>query len=339
MNDIRFLRNELSELSDNIKKAEKCNEISRNYLYRNLDLVEHYAHLALNHMAEYDEHIEKGKAFQNLGAACFLRQDFTDGVNYYHEASLMAQNDPLTLLRIYLGIGINFTLLECYRDAIKYEEMALSLAIKHNYITEKVPIFNNLGRIYSQLGEFELANHYYYSGVQLANELEAWSRLGYLYVGLARNALFSKDLTNMEKILLKMEESMEKHGEIWFLGINKTLWATYYLHFDNFELSKSNFDIGMSILKEEEQAHYIFIAYCDYLNTLLELNHLSYSKLYFFDFYQTLETFSIETGYPTYYKMKANYYSRLNDIKNFNEFNMAYQTKHEALCQIIKKYF
>jgi tetratricopeptide (TPR) repeat protein len=284
-------------------------------------------------------HIEKGKAYQNLGAACFLRQDFKDGVNYYHQASIIAKDDAITLLRIYLGIGINFTLLECYRDAIKYEEMALSLAIKHNFTSEKVAIYNNLGRIYSHLGEYDLANDYYYSGVQIAIENEVWQKLGYLYVGLIRNELFRENYIAMEKLLLKMEETMETHSEIWFLGINKTLWALLYLHHDNLPLSKSNFDLGMSILKEEEQAHYIFIAYRDYLDSLIKLNHYPHANIYFYDFYQAIENYSIETGYPTYYKMKASFHSLQGDLKNFNAFNTAYQEKHKELCSIIKTYF
>lgn len=337
--DLRQLKNELSDLSDNSSKAEKCNEISRAYLYRDLDLVEHYAHLALNHLVKYEEHPERGRAYQNLGAACFLRQNTQEGFRYYKEALSQAEDDPITKLRVYLGVGINFTWLESFEDAIKYEEAALSIALKENIIPEKIAIFNNLGRIYSMLGEYDLANEYYFSGAHLAKEEESWLRLGYILVGLIRNALKQKALDAMEKYILKLERLMESHDEIWFLGLSKVMYGCYNLMNDNLDMAFMNFEMGMEILKEEAQAYYIFISYTDFIQCLMDKAMYVQAKYMFYDFYQAIETYSIEPGYPIYYKMMSKYYSTLGDIKNFNAFHEEYQKKHDELLSIMKSYF
>jgi tetratricopeptide (TPR) repeat protein len=329
----------LSESSENSEKANKCNELARSFIYKDLDQVEYYANLAVLHAKSCDSLLEEAKAYLSLGAMSFLRQNFETGIKYYSKALTKCGHDPLTLVRVYMGIGVCYSQLTCYKEAITYEEKALKIACQENLLPEKAAIFNNIGRIYHEIGDFQLAFQYYSRGFNIAEEQNITKTQGYLLVGLIRNEIKAKAFMNAEKFLLKLEKLIEKHNEMWYMGISRCLWATYYMGNDAKEIAKDYFAMGIEIIEDENQEYYLGFAYKDYAEALTESGDYYAAKLIYEKYHDALVKHSIHAAFPQYHCSISKYYSKQSRVKQFNIHKNLFDETKDSLSKTLKEYF
>lgn len=337
---IRILKQELSDSSDNSFQACKCNEISRLYMYRDVDQVQHYGHLALEHAKKANNTREIARAYFNIGAGYFLCQNLKEGVAYYSlAAKLIKEEDPQTLVRIYMGIGVNFTQINCHQESVYYQEKALQIAVKENLIPEKAGIYNNIGRVYSDLGDHQLAMNYYQRGLQIAYDEGLQTIKGYLLVGAIQNDLKHNALDDVESNLLRLEKLIDKHNEMWYLGISQCLWGCYYAASDSLGCAKEYFTTGIEILEAEGQNYYLALAYAFYTDTLTRQGELFEAKLAYDLYKAMIDKYSLDLALPMYYGSLSDFYAKQSDVRYYNKYNQLYTESKDALEIILREHF
>ena len=74
--------------------------------------------------------------------------------------------------------------------------------------------------------------------------------------GIVQNDLKFNHLSEVEYYLLKLDKLMDQHNEMWYMGITKCLWGSYYAASDAIEYARECFNTGIEIIEEEEQTYY-----------------------------------------------------------------------------------
>ena len=334
---LRILKKEYQILSDPIEKANKANEISRAYLYRDLDQVREYAHKALDLLKDSDI-IEISKAYLNLGAACLLSQDFEGGIFYYHKVYLEKASEEL-LMRCHMGVGVCFLKLHLYQEALNHEEKALDLALKIDHPSGLAGIYTNIATIHMHLASYELANSYFSKALDIAKS-KAYSNIqGYIYIGLLNSDLKQKKISSMENHLLEIEALIDGENEMWYIGITQSFKACYYVHLENIEMADIYFKIGIDILEAEEQYLYLVLAYDEYINSLISKDFYHKAKELFDNYGNIIDRYNLELAKPKYLITAMNYYITIGNIPKYHQYQSQYEDYRSVTKKMLERYF
>ena len=334
---LRMLKKEYRLLSDPIDKAKKANEISRAYLYRDLDQVKEYAHKALDLLKDSDI-IEISKAYLSLGAASLLSQDFEGGIFYYHKVYLEKASDEL-LMRCHMGVGVCFLKLHLYQEALIHEEKALDIALKIDNPSGLAGIYTNIATIHMHLASYELADSYFSKALDIAKS-KAYSNIqGYIYIGLLNSDLKQKKINAMENHLLEIEALIDGENEMWYIGITQSFKACYYVQLENIEMADIYFKIGIDILEAEEQYLYLVLAYDEYINSLISKHFYQQAKDLLDIFGNTIDKHNLDLGRPKYLKTAMNYYITIGDIPKYHKYQTQYEDYRFVTKKMLERYF
>jgi tetratricopeptide (TPR) repeat protein len=334
---IRRLKKEYQLLTDPIKKAKIANQISRAYLYRDLDQVNEYAHIALS-LLEDSNTVEISKAYLNLGASCFLSQDFKGGISYYHKVYTAKASEEL-LMRCHMGVGVCYLKLHLYQEALYHEERALDLALKTDHSSGLSGIYNNIATIHMHLGSYDLAESYFSKALLIAKSNDYTNIQGYIYIGLLNNDLKQNNINSMEENFLHIEALIDGKNEMWYIGITQCFKGCYYIHLENLEMAEIYFKIGLEILEAEEQFLYLVLGYEEYINTLVNNGYTFEAKKLLEAFGKIIEKYNLDLGKPKYFKTSMNYYISTGNIPKYHHYQNEYETYRRAAKKQLENYF
>lgn len=336
--DLRLLKKQLQEETHPLFKAQKANELSRAYLYRDLDQVEAFARLAMD-LACQSNRDEYLRATINLGASHLLRQDFDTGLDYYYKVYTSSQS-PKLLVRCYMAIGVCYSKLAFYEEALAFEEKALDLSLKANNNSATAAIFNNIATIYMNQGAHDLSEQYFSKALTLASKHHYTNIQAYLLVGLLNNDLRRQKYDHMEDYFNQIETLIDAQNEMWFIGITQCLKACYHIAYDNMELAMVYFDIGIDILEDEDQYMYLVLAYDE---LILSLDRAGYQRkaLDYLNIYEDKITHkNLKMGKGLFLKTAMDYYANHQSIKLYHHYQKSftdYTTHYSYVLEKFKK--
>lgn len=335
---IKQLKFSLSKISDVSPKVSLLNQLSRAYMYKDNKMAFHYANEALHLATHLDDKIQICKAYVNKAAYEFINQNYKGGILYYHKAFSNLENDYESEVRVYYGISNIYRMLDNSSESLNYLEKALKISEEHNLYKETAVCHNNMGRVYSLSGEFELANYCYDKAIQMSTEHQFNTLEGYVRVNKIKNMLTANHLDNIESDLFQLEDLIDKHNEFWYIGMVQCLWGFYYSLNDITDYAKERFELGLKILEDEEQYYYLFESYIDYGKILYQNNKIFQAKSIFERGIVRLENYEIE-NHPYFYKEVSNFYSKINDHKSSLKYLKKYETSKYNLEVHLKKFF
>jgi tetratricopeptide (TPR) repeat protein len=334
---LRILKKEYQLLSDPIEKAKKANEISRAFLYRDLDQVREYAHKALSLLNDTNT-TEICKAYLNLGAACFLSQDLEGGIFYYHKVYLQNPSEEL-LMRCHMGVGVCFLKLHFYQEALYHEEKALDLALKIGHSGGLAGIYTNIATVHMHLESYELADCFFSKALKIAKSNAYGNIQGYIFVGLLNNDLKQKNMNAIENHFLEIETLIDGENEMWYIGITQSFKACYYIHLDNIDMADIYFKIGMDILEAEEQYLYLVLAFDEYINSLISKHYYQEAKEQLHTFGNVIDKYKLDLGRPKFLKTAMIYYNTVGDIPNYHKYQQEYEDFRSVTKKMLDRYF
>lgn len=336
---IRLLKKQLNESSDVGSQMDILNKLARTYMYRDITLVQQYATQALDLAKSYHNSFEMVRAYVSLGAKEAICRNLKNSIHYYHLAFDLLGNDPLSEVRIYMGICNTYLDLENFNKAKEYCEKALELSIAHQLLSEEIACYNNFGRIYRELERYEIADNFFEKGIRLT-EIHNKSLLkGYLCVNQVKNLFSWKHVEHIEEKLLKLEELIDHNNELWFVGVLQGLWGMFYAYNEIPDYAKERFELAISILEDEEQLINLLSTYVDYCETLIQNNRYLQAKSIYSRAITYLETRDIKDVLPTFTKTMAKFYKEIGDIKSSLQYLKDYEATKLSLTNYIEQYF
>lgn len=332
----------LKEHLQKVPEEKKCifhNKLARAYTYRDSDAVIFHANKALEISKKYNNTKEEARAYFNLGAVKFLYQELKEGVDCYHQANLLCNDNDFELkTRIYMGICLTYAQLHCFEKALYYGEQALKIALTENLYEEQCSIYNNHGHIYNYLGEYDLAEDFFNKGLELATFKGYTWKETFLTYNIARNKIYAGD-ANIEKYIFKIEALIEKRDEMWYLGPVQILWAMYYIETGSYENSTSKIDLGLQILEEEKQDFYYLMAYTDLTHLLNSKSLLSETE----NLYQRALVYFEEENHvlslARLYLRMSKFYSEHEEVSKYQTYLRKYVAIKSDLEHYINKFF
>jgi len=333
---IRQLKEELKQLSNSLLKAQKANELSRAYLYRDLDLVEKYASLALS-LLNKENHEEILLAHMNLGSCKLLRQDFNAGLDYYYKVFSETKSDQL-LLRCYMAIGVCYSKLDMNKEALSFQEKALELAQITKDHSASAAIFNNYATIFTSQGHFDLSESYFLKALDIATTNDFSNIQAYVYVGLLHNDLRRKRYDQMDDYFYKIEQLIDSENEMWFLGITQCLKACFCVAHDNLEKAEVYFEMGIDILETEEQFMYLVLAYNEFILSLQSADYYKEANELLSVFEEIINKNNLQMGKGIFLKTAMDYHASTKDIKSYHKYHKKYNTYKNYYSKILSVY-
>lgn len=335
---IRQLKFGLSENSDTLSKVSLLNQLSRAYMYKDNEMVLHYANEALHLATQLNDKKHICKAYVNKAAYEFINQNYKNGILYYHKAFSNLENDYESEVRVYYGISNIYRMLEISNKSLNYLEKALKISEEHHLYKEVAACYNNMGRVYSTSNEYQLANICYDKAIQISTEHNFNTLEGYVRVNKIKNQLTANQIDFIENDLFQLEDLIDKHNEFWYIGMVQCLWGLYYSLNDITDYAKERFELGIKILEDEEQYYYLFEAYIDYGKILYNNNKILQAKSILERGAIRLENYKIE-NHPYFFKEIANFYTKISDHKSSLKYLKKYETSKYNLEVNLNKYF
>ncbi|MBI9014209.1 MAG: tetratricopeptide repeat protein [Clostridiales bacterium] len=335
---IKTIKGNLLNASE-FDKITLYNELSRAYMYRDIEAVIYNANEALSLANQYDQKNEQAKAYFNIGAAKLLSQDMKAGVDAYHKAMLLSDpTDYVLIARIYMGISLTYTQLHCFEKALFYGEKALNIALQENLYEVQCSVYNNHGHIYNYLEDYELSDSFFVQGLKIAIHHQFTWKETFLTYNLARNKLLSGN-TDVEKYIFNIESLIEEQDEMWYLGPVQILWAMYYIMTDSYENAVPKIDLGLQILEEEKQDFYHLLAHTDLTHALTYKNYEIEAEALYQKFLHYLEEENLVISLPKLYLKMSIFYSKKGQVSLYQKYLRKYVDLKTDLEQYINKFF
>jgi CHAT domain-containing protein/tetratricopeptide (TPR) repeat protein len=195
---------EIAESTANLEEKNNClTNIAAIYMdLGNYDRALEYSSRALDLDRRRKDPADISKDLNNLGII-FRRKgiisenkaDFYASLNYYEEAKKIAKSigDNATEIKVLNNIGSVYSYLGEYARSLEYFQSALGKAQKAQDAEEMSIILNNIGIVYSQVGNYEESTRYYQRVIDLASETKGKKVLWEAYFEIA-NAYRNQNL-------------------------------------------------------------------------------------------------------------------------------------------------
>jgi len=335
---IRVIKEHLLVASE-VNKIALYNELSRAYMYRDLEAVISNANKALTLAIKYEQKNEQARSYFNIGAANFLYQDLKTGVDAYHKANLLCDpTDNVLKARIYMGVCLTYTQLHCFEKALYYGEKALNIALQEDLYEVQCSIYNNHGHIYNYLEDYELSDSFFTQGLRIAIHHQYTWKETFLTYNLARNKLLTGN-TDVEEYIFNIESLIEKKDDMWYLGPVQILWALYYIMTDSYENAIPKIDLGLQILEEEKQDFYHLLAYTDLTHVLTYKNYEIEAEALYQNYVSYLEEKNLVLSLPRIYFKMSTFYSKKGQVSLYQKYLRKYVDLKTDLEQYINKFF
>lgn len=194
--------------------------------------------------AEGDLSDEELAYFYNFKIALNLKNDDLDSIPYYTNRALLyasALNNEDLEVRLNFNLGLYYRFAGDYSKSLEYTLKGLSLA--DNFKNRQIDLYNNLGGIYFELNDFDLALTYLKKSYDLAVEIKdikktavAYANLGNVYMMTGKNEEARSSLLDSYLYFEKIQDTT---------NIIKSLTSR-----SRVELLESNFDTAIEYLSQ-----------------------------------------------------------------------------------------
>lgn len=336
--NIRLLENKLTMTSD-VEKVSIHNQLSRSYMYRDVNKMYHHVSEALSLSEKYELLDEKATAYYYLGCYYYLSNNYKLSIDYFKQALLLCPSQYIDLkASIYNRVGIYYALIHNFDKASKYVEKAIELVSASSHYKILCSAYISMGRIHRYLEEYDIADYYYRESARIAESNNLTHMVPDTLLVITHNKLHTFEL-NIEKNLLQIENYMEEHDDLWYLGPTKVMWAVYYILSDAKDVATINYEMALDILEEEKQfstliATYTILTfaleYKNYCDEALEL--LLRAEAFF-------QKNDYSFGLPKLYLALSKFYSRQGKVKLYQSYLRKYVASKERLDGYMNQYF
>lgn len=336
---IRIIKEQLQTSSDDLSKVKYLNDLARAYMYRDLDLVNHYANEALSLALVLNNNYETVRAYISIAARYVTKQELALALEYYHKAYEILEFDPLSEVRICMGISNISRSIDNFRTAKEYSERALELSIAHKLLHEEIACYNNFGKIYSSLNMHDLAQDFYNKAITLCERENAPLMRGFSFVSKVKHLFVTQQVESIEDELLTLEALIDNNNELWYVGIIQCLWGMFYANHDIPDYAKERFELGISILEDEVQLTNLVEAYIDYSNILIDMNRLLQAESIYKRALAYLEAQGILHIPPILLKSIGHLYKVGGNAKESLDYFNKYEASKSTLEALLQNYF
>ncbi|MGB3145396.1 MAG: ATP-binding protein, partial [Maribacter sp.] len=214
-----ILANQALKLSDSINYKKGELEALANFSTLNLysgktkDVI-FYTNKVLESDKETDFPDLKMKLYNELGQAYFILQDYPSSYSNFLKGldlSEKYQNDDFAV-KVNMNLGTMFSLLEDYNEAILfYSEAQKSLDKAHNSKRMEAMIFANLGFLNIQIGNYQKAEDYLKTAVNVFDQEKVLEWLAFSYTTLGKLNL---KMNIFEDAIRNYQMALEIHSSL-----------------------------------------------------------------------------------------------------------------------------
>ncbi|MEK7431694.1 MAG: tetratricopeptide repeat protein [Cyanobacteriota bacterium] len=229
------------------------------------------------------------------------------------------------LMKVYHNLGLAYTWLGDFNNAISSYEQALYLTKKFNIIANGMT-YNNLAIIYNYQGEFVKAYNNCINGLELVNKTNNILEKMYIYLTLAETYC-------LEKNDLKTDESLETL-EILSKNISTPILdALFFKLKAHISIYKKDFNYAEELINKAINIRKLSDGDLGFLEYKLELALINFYSNNYIEVLKNLDDIEqIAKQEKHFYHLARIYvyktlsYFKLDKIKNFNEYQQLAQT-------------
>jgi tetratricopeptide (TPR) repeat protein len=159
------LKQALSQVKNDIDKAQLLNAIAVDYQTINPKKLQEYANLALQLSKKINYKLEEGNAYLNLGNSYIILGNYPLALQNFSNAQTVFEKEKISevnetneqikngLARAYGSIGIVFSEQSNYAKALQYHLKAVKIYEEIGNESKSARIYNNIGIVYKAQGE------------------------------------------------------------------------------------------------------------------------------------------------------------------------------------------
>ena len=172
-NKIDSLENLLS-LSQDEKKVQLLNALAGQYISISKDTAKYYAESALKLSVSYNLPYDKALAWFHLGKIFYFNDSLNQALDALNQAYpiLYSFKDSTNLYRVFNYLGYIYFDLGEYDKAIEYQNMSLEIEKNINNQRETVARLIDIGTVYEYSGNYQKALAYYNQALKLQREIK-----------------------------------------------------------------------------------------------------------------------------------------------------------------------
>ncbi len=172
-NKIDSLENLLS-LSQDEKKVQLLNALAGQYISISKDTAKYYAESALKLAVSYNLPYEKAIAWFHLGKIFYFNDSLNQALDALNQAYpiLYSFKDSTNLYRVFNYLGYIYFDIGEYDKAIEYQNLSLEIEKNINNQRETVARLIDIGTVYEYSGNYQKALAYYNQALKLQREIE-----------------------------------------------------------------------------------------------------------------------------------------------------------------------
>lgn len=274
---ILHLLSEFEESINILSEADRYINLANDKGYFGYPLA--YSAQPLVNLGRYDEALEKlEEASKSVDTSVDLSALIN--INYYLIYSYQNQQNagfeylmnaydlvrdngsPSRYLNVLVQLTYHHSLQNSYRESLSYAIEGLELAEKINSKKQAANLHDLLGRIYIQLGEYELSLDHYNQAIRIHESNGDFSTANALKISIAFLLVTTNEFSLAEKTIQEvLQNERDPYQRLRVLLANSNLESKR----GNFEKAKEHLDIALSELSYEQQssAHFIYDQYMD----------------------------------------------------------------------------
>lgn len=265
----------------------KCSQsLGKHYLAKgNLDESLQHLMFALNTLEDQKNKEDFTHIFNNLGTI-YSRKGLLDSALYYHESALklsIEEKDSLNQISSLRSIGNVYYNKGDFDQALSQFRAGLSLAeLFHMAIEEESHLYNNLGVLYSDWGEYDLSLAYYKKALHIVDSLQKHSDIGRILNNIGNIYWYKENydsaLIFYNKSLNKREDIGDLNGKAYVLNNLGMIYGSMEQYEKSLEYFKHSLNLFDEILNRggvvmtTYNTAYVYIELKDYENARKYLN-------------------------------------------------------------------
>ncbi|NOZ07434.1 MAG: tetratricopeptide repeat protein [FCB group bacterium] len=217
------------QISDTLNIARTLLSIGESHLYNNNKPVADSIFTEIEHLLIQQDSIRTTDYLNSISVAYRNNGYYDDSIEYLKDCTFFEANDQDQLNRIvrkYMFLGNLYSLKGDYVSAIKYynqmflKSKKIALPLKEKLIWEST-LFNNLGNLYSRLGEFlahddylEVAKKYYREECRLTRDPEIEYGWGCIYANNNIGKVFLIQ-NKLDSALIRYQDGLNRLRQIF----------------------------------------------------------------------------------------------------------------------------
>lgn len=193
--------------------------------------------------------------FYSFKIATYLKKEDLDSIPYYSNKALLIakklKNEDLET-RLDYSMGMYYRIVGDYAKSLEFTLKGISLTDK--FKERQVDLYNNLGGIYFELNDFELAFNYLRKAHNIAVEINDIKRIAKAYANLGSVYLMTGKYDDARKNISESYLYFSKVKDTANIIKSLTSWSRMEVLENNFELSTQYLDRAkeLSLLTKEE---------------------------------------------------------------------------------------